>query len=113
MASVGRFVMFMARAGQADALAQALLTVADSLRAAPGCQLYVINRVPDKPDSVCVTEIWSSQESVDASLQSLQTEAGRTQLAQITALLEGPPTRIDLEPLGGVGFPPPGCAPPP
>jgi quinol monooxygenase YgiN/mannose-6-phosphate isomerase-like protein (cupin superfamily) len=93
-----------ARPGQGDALAELMLRVADGLRSTAGCELYVINRAPDDPDSVWITEIWSSQEAVDASLQELETDAGKAQLAEVMALLDGPPERIDVNPLGGVGL---------
>jgi quinol monooxygenase YgiN len=76
MAGVGRYVKMTARAGRGDALAQVLLRVAASLTETPGCDLYVINRSPVEPDAVWVTELWESQEAVDASLAQLQSEAG-------------------------------------
>jgi quinol monooxygenase YgiN len=84
-----------------------MLRVADSLRGTPGCELYIVNRSSEDPDVVWVTELWSGQEAVDASLEGLRTEAGEAQLAQVMALLAGAPERIDVEPIGGVGYPPP------
>jgi quinol monooxygenase YgiN len=104
MASVGRYVKFTARAGDGEALAQLMMGIARSLRSTPGCDLYVINQAAADPDVVWVTELWASQEAVDASLQELQTDAGRAQLAEVQALLERAPERIDLVPLGGVGY---------
>jgi quinol monooxygenase YgiN len=104
MARVGRYVKFTARAGEGEALARLMLQIADSLRATPGCELYVINRASDDSDLVWVTELWASQESLDASLEQLRTEAGRARLAQVQALLQTAPERIDLVPLGGVGY---------
>jgi quinol monooxygenase YgiN len=104
MASVGRYVKFTARAGEGEALAQVLLRIAGSLRSTPGCELYVINQAAAEPDVVWVTELWASQEAVDASLQELQTEAGRARLAEVQALVQRAPERIDLVPLGGVGY---------
>jgi quinol monooxygenase YgiN len=106
MASVGRYVKMTARKGEGQALAQLLLRIADGLRSVAGCELYVINRSPSEPDAVWVTELWRSQEALDQSLQALQTEDGQAQLGQVMALLGGSPERIDLEPLGGVGFRP-------
>jgi quinol monooxygenase YgiN/mannose-6-phosphate isomerase-like protein (cupin superfamily) len=101
---VGRYVKLKARANEGPALAAVMLRVAEGLRSTAGCELYVINRTPADPDTVWVNELWSSQEAVDASLQDLSTEAGKAQLAEVMALLDGPPERIDVEPLGGVGF---------
>jgi quinol monooxygenase YgiN len=102
---IGRYVKFTARAGQGDALAELMLNVADSLHGTDGCELYAINRAADGSDVVWVTELWRDQEAVDASLAALQTDAGNARLGEVLALLEGPPERIDLQPLGGVGLP--------
>ena len=102
---VGRYVKFIAKAGHGDALADLMLEVARSLRGTDGCELYAINRAADKSDVVWVTELWRDQEAVDASLAVLQTDAGKTRLGEVMALLDGPPERVDLQPLGGVGLP--------
>jgi quinol monooxygenase YgiN/mannose-6-phosphate isomerase-like protein (cupin superfamily) len=103
MTGVCRYVKLTAHEGQGDALAQLMLQVAESLSGFPGCELYVINRSPSEPDVVWVTELWLSQKAIDTSLQMLQSEDGKARGEQVMALLEGPPERIDLEPLGGVG----------
>jgi quinol monooxygenase YgiN/mannose-6-phosphate isomerase-like protein (cupin superfamily) len=109
VSGVGRYVKFTAQPGRGDELAELLLRAADSLRDTPGCELYVINRSKADPDQVWVTELWLSQEALDDSLQQLQTEAGRAQIAQVTALLATAPELIELEPLGGVGYLPGGA----
>ncbi len=107
MASVGRYVKLTAREGQGERLATLLLEVAESLQRTPGCELYLINRSPSDPDVVWVTELWLSQEALDASLETLKTEEGRARANQVLALVQGN-ERIDLEPLGGVGYLPGG-----
>ena len=102
---VGRYVKFSARAGHGDVLADLMLDVARSLRGTDGCELYAINRAAEESDVVWVTELWRDQEAVEASLAVLQTEADTTRLGEVMALLDGPPERIDLQPLGGVGLP--------
>jgi quinol monooxygenase YgiN/quercetin dioxygenase-like cupin family protein len=109
VSGVGRYVKFTAQPGRGDELAKLLLRAADSLRDVAGCELYVVNRSASEPDVVWVTELWLDQESLDASLEQLQTEAGRAQIGEVTALLAGPPEGIDLEPLGGVGYVPGGA----
>ena len=93
-----------AHPGQGEALARLMLEVAGSLSKTPGCELYAINRATDGPDVVWVTEVWTSQQAIDDSLAVLRTEEGRARLGEVQALLAGPPERIDLEPLGGVGL---------
>ena len=97
-----------ARQGQGEALAASMLDVAEGLRSTAGCLLYVINRAASEPDVVWVNELWQSQEAIDASLEASNTEAGQRQMAELKALLDGPPERIEVEPLGGVGFLPGG-----
>jgi len=103
MSRVGRYVKFTARSGQGDALAERMLGVAEGLRAIAGCELYVINRSTEDPDTIWVTEAWRSQEELDASLQ---TEEAKAAIPEVMALVqEGSFERIDLAPLGGVGLP--------
>jgi quinol monooxygenase YgiN len=103
--AVGRYVKMKARPGQGAALAELMLRVADGLRSTPGCELYIVNRDQTDPDVVWVSELWASQEALDSSVRELSSDAGQAQLAEVTALLESSPGRIDVEPLGGVGFP--------
>jgi quinol monooxygenase YgiN/mannose-6-phosphate isomerase-like protein (cupin superfamily) len=104
MSGVGRYVKFTAQPGRGDEVAQSLLSAADSLRDAAGCELYVINRSLSEPDVVWVTELWLSQEALDASLEQLKTDEGKAQVAEVVALLAQPPELTELEPLGGVGY---------
>lgn len=110
MSGVGRYVKFTAQPGRGDELAELLLRAADSLRDTAGCELYVINRSKQDPDQIWVTELWLDQEALDASLDQLRSEDAKTQLGQVMTLLDpnNPPERVDLEPLGGVGYLPGG-----
>jgi quinol monooxygenase YgiN/quercetin dioxygenase-like cupin family protein len=105
MAGVGRYMKFTAQPGRGDELAQLLLRAARSLQDTPGCELYVINRSPDDPDVLWVTELWLGQDALKASLEQLRDhDDARAQVAELKALLAGPPERIDVAPLGGVGY---------
>jgi quinol monooxygenase YgiN/mannose-6-phosphate isomerase-like protein (cupin superfamily) len=110
VSGVGRYMKFTAQPGRGDELAELLLRVADSLREMAGCELYVINRAQAEPDEIWVTELWLSQEALDAALERLRTEEGQAQAAEVMALLDRdhPPERVELEPLGGVGYLPGG-----
>src|ERR1700733_15819968 len=108
MAGFGRNVKFIAQPGRGEELAERLLQAADSLSDTPGCELYVINRVADEPDVVWVTELWLSQDALEASLEQLRAGDAQAQVAELQALLAAPPERIDVEPLGGVGYLPGG-----
>jgi quinol monooxygenase YgiN/quercetin dioxygenase-like cupin family protein len=104
MPSVGRYVKLTAREGKGGDLAELMRTVAAGLDSTPGCELYLVNRSRDEPDVVWVTELWLSQEALDSSLEALQADEGKARLAEVTALLAGPPERVELEPLDGVGY---------
>ena len=108
MSGVGRYVKFTAQSGRGNELAALLLRAADSLRDTPGCELYLVNRSTVDADEIWVTELWLDQESLDASLEQLATDAGQAQIAEIMGLLAKPPERTELEPLGGVGYLPGG-----
>lgn len=103
MPAVGRYAKATAKPGQGDALAQAMLEVADGLRDIPGCELYVINRSATDPDVIWVTELWQSQAQLDAALAS---DGARARIPEVLELVaEGGFERIDLVPLGGLGHP--------
>ena len=104
MTGVGRYAKFTAQPGRGNEVAQLLVRAADSLRDTAGCELYLINRSRSEPDVVWVTELWLSQEALDASLEHLNTEEGKAQIAEVVGLLAQPPELTELEPLGGVGY---------
>nr|MDQ4029949.1 antibiotic biosynthesis monooxygenase [Actinomycetota bacterium] len=68
---------------------------------APGCELYVINTSPADPDTVWVTEIWSSQADLDASLAL---DGVPELIEHVVPLMAAPPERIEVLPLGGKGL---------
>jgi quinol monooxygenase YgiN/mannose-6-phosphate isomerase-like protein (cupin superfamily) len=97
---VSRYAKATAKSGQGDALADVMLRVAETLEGAPGCLLYIVNRSPSEPDAVWLTELWRSQEDLDAALKL---ESARALMPEVMELVEGPFEQINLEPLGGVG----------
>jgi quinol monooxygenase YgiN/quercetin dioxygenase-like cupin family protein len=99
MSRVGRYVKFTAKTGQGDALTERLLQAADGLRTTQGCELYVVNRAPDEPDVVWVTELWTSEADADAALE---TDEAKAAIPDVMALVEAS-ERIDVVPVGGVG----------
>jgi quinol monooxygenase YgiN/quercetin dioxygenase-like cupin family protein len=103
VSSVGRYAKFTAKPGQGEALTTKLLEVAQSVAEAPGCQLYVINRSPGEREVVWVTELWRSQEQLDAALASAEARAA---IPAVLELVEADSfERIELEPIGGAGYP--------
>ena len=109
MSGVGRYVKFSAQPGRGEDLSHLLLEAADSVREVAGCELYLVNRAASEPDVVWVTELWLSQEALDASLEQLQTGEGKARIGQVMRLLANSPELTELEPLGGVGYLPGGA----
>lgn len=99
---VGRYVRMVAQPGQGGALADTLLRVADGLRDAPGCELYLVNAAADEDDTVWVTEVWTDEAASDRALSG---ELGEVGIGEVLALLAGPPELVELTPLGGAGLP--------
>jgi quinol monooxygenase YgiN len=93
----------VAQPGEGAALAEALLHIADNMRKAPGCAMYLINMAADEPDTVWVTELWSD---IMASDLALGGALGQDGIDDVVAHLAAPPDLIPLRPLGGVGYPP-------
>ncbi len=104
----GRLVRLAARQGQGDALAAKLLEAATLLEDAPGCELYVISQEVESPDVVWVWEVWETRADLERSLALARAGGG---VEEVLALLDGPPERIDVRPLGGPGLPPVGGEP--
>ena len=101
MTKIGRYAKLTAKPGQGDALAEHLLEAASQLESLPGCEMYVVNRVPGEPETVWVTEIWRSQADVDASREQ---EGARERIAEVMPLLDGRPELIETTPVAGVGY---------
>jgi quinol monooxygenase YgiN/mannose-6-phosphate isomerase-like protein (cupin superfamily) len=99
---VSRYAKATAKPGAGAELAAVMLRVAESLEGAPGCELYIVNRSPTEPDVVWVTELWRSQEDLD---EALQLDSAKALMPEVMELVGGPFERIDLEPVGGVGYP--------
>jgi quinol monooxygenase YgiN len=98
---VGRYVRMVAQQGRGDELATTLLRVAEGLRDAPGCELYLVNLSADEADTVWVTEVWASEAASD---DALSRDLGEVGIGDVIALLAGPPELVDLTPLGGAGL---------
>jgi quinol monooxygenase YgiN/mannose-6-phosphate isomerase-like protein (cupin superfamily) len=104
---VSRYAKATAKPGQGAALAAVMLRAAEALEDAPGCLLYIVNRSPEEPEAVWVTELWRSQEDLDAALAL---DSARALMPEVMELVDGPFEQINLEPLGGVGYSAPGRA---
>lgn len=99
MKQIARHGKMTAREGKADELANAMLAAAADLESDPGCELYLINRQADEPDVIWVTELWRSQEDLDAAVEKIR---GSDEVGEVMTLVaDGGMIELDL--LGGKG----------
>lgn len=92
-----RTALFHSRPGQGGHLAEHLLTAASLLGEAPGCELWLVHQDHGDPDSIRVTEMWSSRERCDAALEM----PGVTErVMSVMALLDRDPEVLEGSPLG-------------
>jgi len=91
----------VAKPGMGDALASILLRAADALQDDAGCELYVIHRSADEPDSVWVSEVWVDQAAHRASLEA---PATRAMIEEAMPLIAEIPGGTETVPVGGKGL---------
>src|SRR5258708_632260 len=96
MSKVGLYVKFMTHPGQRDALV-ALLLAAAGIQTVESCELYIVNVSATEPETVWVTEVWSSAAAHEASLTF---EGSKAMIKRAMPLIAGA-ERIDLLPIGG------------
>jgi quinol monooxygenase YgiN len=92
---------FEAQPGKGDELAALLLEAANAMRRLDDCLLYVVGRLPDKPEAVLVYEVWSSAQAHRASLDREETKAA---IERGRPLIAGMSERVEFEPVGGKGI---------
>lgn len=99
MNQVARYGTSVAHPGKGEELARHLLAAAAELQSDPGCELYLVNRQRDAPDTIWITELWRSQADLDASVEKIK---GSPEVAAVLALVERW-EMVELEQLGGKG----------
>ena len=92
---------FTAKPGERDNLLNGLLQAADLMRPFDGCLLYVVSTSPTEPDAVLVTEMWTSKEAHD---DSLNLESVQALIPQVLPFIGGPSEGSWFEPVGGKGL---------
>ncbi|KKJ97444.1 antibiotic biosynthesis monooxygenase family protein [Micromonospora sp. HK10] len=100
---IGRLMMMRAQPGRGSELADALVRVAEGLRGFPGCELYLVSQDRSAPDTVRVTEVWADEAAAQAALAAPAADSTAPSVNDVLAMLAGPPERVDVVPLGGVG----------
>jgi quinol monooxygenase YgiN len=93
-----RTAEFRALLGQGDLLADRLLHAASLLAETAGCQLWLVHRDEEDPDTVGVFETWASRQQCNAALDQPEIV---TNAAHVLEVVDGAPTVIDGQPLGG------------
>ncbi|MDI2028695.1 antibiotic biosynthesis monooxygenase [Saccharopolyspora sp. TS4A08] len=103
-ARVGRIMTFTATPGRGAELASIMMQVAEGLRGSFGCELYLVSRDAEAPDTVRVVEAWTDFASADAALATTVATHRDIDLNAVLGMLAEPPEQIDLDALGGVGL---------
>lgn len=101
MSKFGTYVKFTTKPGMRDDLADILLEAAAAAQSDPDCELYIVNVTDAEPDTLWVTEIWSSEEAQQAALALEETKASIRRAMPLIAGAES----VKLRPLGGKGLP--------
>jgi len=93
-----RAAEFRALPGQGDLLADRLLRAASLLAETAGCQLWLVHRDEEDPETVRVFETWASRQQCNAALDQPEIV---TNAAHVLEVVDGAPTVIDGQRLGG------------
>jgi quinol monooxygenase YgiN len=101
MSKFGLYGKIIVHPGQRDALVEILLEAAALLQDDPDCKLYLVNVSPTEPDTMWVTEVWSSRGAHEASLAR---DDVRELIGRGMPLIAGG-ERIEVAPVGGKGLP--------
>ncbi len=96
-AGFGLHVQIDATPGNGDKLEALLREAGEAMRDNGHCLLYLVSRSPEPSDRVFVTELWTSREAHDASLQDERT---REQIARGRPLIAAFRSE-ELRPVGG------------
>ena len=90
-----------AQPGQRQALLEILLEAADLVADLPGCEVWIVNTIPDDPDGIWITEVWRSEADHAASLAGDDVKAV---IARAGPLIAGFGERFTLQPVAGKGL---------
>ena len=99
MEQIARHGRMTAKEGKGDELAELMLAAAAGLEDDPGCDLYLINRQADDPDTIWITELWRSRADLDAAIERIR---GSADVAKVMEIVAGA-SPVELELLGGKG----------
>lgn len=93
----------VAKEGEGQELGKLLLKAAELLKKNADCHQYIVAVEKLNPDRIWVTEIWSSKDAHD---KSLQLESVREIIQRAMPLIvQAPDLGVETKPMGGVAKP--------
>jgi quinol monooxygenase YgiN/mannose-6-phosphate isomerase-like protein (cupin superfamily) len=96
---VTRYGKATAKPGKGAELGELLVEAASQNSQGEGCLQYEVNVAADDPDTIWVTEKWTSREAIEASLENEDTKVLISQARPLIEDME----MVELKPLGGIG----------
>ncbi|MFB4315923.1 putative quinol monooxygenase [Actinomadura sp. 21ATH] len=102
MERVARYGKLTAHPARGAELADLLLAAAIALESEAGCELYLVNRQADAPDTIWVTELWRDRDALTAAQNAIKDGPETAAAMKLVAAAE----MIELDLLGGKGVPP-------
>jgi quinol monooxygenase YgiN len=103
MSKFSLFGKFTVQEGKRDTMVKILLEAAESMRNLDECEIYFINVSENEPDSVYVYEVWSNENSHQASLTL---DATQTLIKRAKPIITGMERISTLKTKGGKGISP-------
>jgi quinol monooxygenase YgiN len=85
MAGFAVYSRMTARSGERDALIEEIRAAVAALGEPPGLLDYTINTVLDDPDSLWVTEIWTTKDAHDTATRTTANKARTARFAELLA----------------------------
>lgn len=103
MSKFSLFGKFIVQEGERDTLVNILLDAAESMKNLDECEIYLVNISEDEPNSVYVYEVWSNENTHQASLTL---EATQTLIKRAKPIITRMERISTLKTRGGKGISP-------
>jgi quinol monooxygenase YgiN len=93
-----------AKPGQRQRVVEILVESGKLFEGNPACLLYLVTEATDDSNLIWVIDLWTNGE---AHAEALRAPELRPLVEKATPFLEGMPEQIEVQPVGGKGFPAP------